>query len=258
MPDDLELDRLKLPPHSLEAEQSVLGGLLLDNEAADKVGDVITDADFYSDAHRLVYAHILRLVGDSKPADVVTVSESLASVQKLDYIGGLAYLGALVQNVPTAANIRHYAQIVRDRSILRQLAATAGDIADSAYNPLGRGAKEILDQAEARILHIANRASAARSNIRRSASSWPKWWSGSKRSTTATIRRRSPACRPGSPISTRRHPACSQAISSSSRAARRWARRRWRSTSRSTLRSTPRCRSPSSRWKWAPRSSRCA
>src|SRR5206468_6284866 len=79
MPDDLELDRLKLPPHSLEAEQSVLGGLLLDNEAADKVGDVITDADFYSDAHRLVYAHILRLVSDSKPADVVTVSESLAS-----------------------------------------------------------------------------------------------------------------------------------------------------------------------------------
>jgi hypothetical protein len=155
MPDDLELDRLKLPPHSLEAEQSVLGGLLLDNEAADKVGDVITDADFYSDAHRLVYAHILRLVSDSKPADVVTVSESLASVQKLDYIGGLAYLGALVQNVPTAANIRHYAQIVRDRSILRQLAGTAGDIADSAYNPLGRGAKEILDQAEARILHIA-------------------------------------------------------------------------------------------------------
>jgi replicative DNA helicase len=155
MPDDLELDRLKLPPHSLEAEQSVLGGLLLDNEAADKVADVITDADFYSDAHRLVYAHILRLVSDSKPADVVTVSESLASVQKLDYIGGLAYLGALVQNVPTAANIRHYAQIVRDRSILRQLAATAGDIADSAYHPQGRGAKEVLDQAEAKILHIA-------------------------------------------------------------------------------------------------------
>jgi len=155
MPDDPQIDRLKLPPHSLEAEQSVLGGLLLDNEAADKVGDVITDADFYSDAHRLVYSHIVALVADSKPADVVTVSESLASVQKLDYIGGLAYLGALVENVPTAANIRHYAQIVRDRSILRQLAATAGDIADSAYNPLGRGAKEILDNAEAKILHIA-------------------------------------------------------------------------------------------------------
>ena len=159
MPDDPQLDALKLPPHSLEAEQSVLGGLLLDNEAADKVGDVLADADFYSEAHRLIYEHILRLVADGKPADVVTVSESLASAQKLDYVGGLAYLGALVGNVPTAANIRHYAQIVRDRSILRQLAATAGDIADAAYNPLGRSAKEVLDQAEAKVLHIAEQGS---------------------------------------------------------------------------------------------------
>ncbi len=159
MPDDPQLDALKLPPHSLEAEQSVLGGLLLDNEAADKVGDVLADADFYSEAHRLIYQHILRLVADGKPADVVTVSESLASSQKLDYIGGLAYLGLLVGNVPTAANIRHYAQIVRDRSILRQLAATAGDIADAAYNPLGRSAKEVLDQAEAKVLHIAEQGS---------------------------------------------------------------------------------------------------
>ncbi len=159
MPDDAQLDALKLPPHSLEAEQSVLGGLLLDNEAADKVGDVLTDADFYSEAHRLIYQHILKLAADGKPADVVTVSESLASSQKLDYVGGLVYLGALVGNVPTAANIRHYAQIVRDRSILRQLAATAGDIADSAYNPLGRSAKDVLDQAEAKVLHIAEQGS---------------------------------------------------------------------------------------------------
>ncbi|MEO8676978.1 MAG: replicative DNA helicase, partial [Casimicrobiaceae bacterium] len=89
----------------------------------------------------------------------VTVSESLASSQKLDYVGGLAYLGLLVGNVPTAANIRHYAEIVRDRSILRQLAATAGDIADAAYNPLGRSAKEVLDQAEAKVLHIAEQGS---------------------------------------------------------------------------------------------------
>ena len=155
MPDDPQLDSLKLPPHSLEAEQSVLGGLLLENEAVDKVADVLADADFYSEAHRLIYAHILKLAAEAKPADVVTVSESLASVQKLEYVGGLVYLGALVQNVPTAANIRHYAHIVRDRSILRQLAATAGDIADSAYNPLGRSAKEVLDQAEAKVLHIA-------------------------------------------------------------------------------------------------------
>jgi replicative DNA helicase len=159
MPDDPQLEALKLPPHSLEAEQSVLGGLLLDNEAADKVGDVIAGADFYSEAHRLVYDHIIGLIADGKPADVVTVAETLSSVQRLDYIGGLAYLGALVENVPTAANIRHYATIVRERSILRQLAATAGDIADSAYNPLGRSAKEILDGAEAKILHIAEQGS---------------------------------------------------------------------------------------------------
>ncbi len=204
MPDDPQIDRLKLPPHSLEAEQSVLGGLLLDNEAADQVGDVLADADFYSEAHRLIYAHIVRLVADGKPADVVTVSESLASVQKLDYVGGLAYLGALVQNVPTAANIRHYAQIVRDRSILRQLAGTAGDIADSAYNPLGRSAKEMLDQAEAKVLHIAEqgeRGDAAVRGDRQAAGATSS--SGSRRSTTATIRRRSPACRPASPTSTR-------------------------------------------------------
>jgi replicative DNA helicase len=159
MPDDPQLEALKLPPYSLEAEQSVLGGLLLDNEAADKVGDVIAGADFYSEAHRLVYDHIIGLIADGKPADVVTVAETLSSVQRLDYIGGLAYLGALVENVPTAANIRHYATIVRERSILRQLAATAGDIADSAYNPLGRSAKEILDGAEAKILHIAEQGS---------------------------------------------------------------------------------------------------
>ncbi len=155
MPDDPQVDAIKLPPHSLEAEQSVLGGLLLDNEATDRVGDIMSPADFYSEGHRLIYQHIVALVADGKPADVVTVAEALSSSQKLDYVGGLSYLGALVQNVPTAANIRHYGAIVRERSILRQLAATAGDIANLAYNPLGRSAKEILDQAEAKVLHIA-------------------------------------------------------------------------------------------------------
>jgi replicative DNA helicase len=159
MPDDPQVDALKLPPHSLEAEQSVLGGLLLDNDAVDRIGDVLAEADFYSEAHRLVYRHIVQLGAEGKPADVVTVAEALDSAQKLDYVGGLAYLGALVGNVPTAANIRHYAQIVRDRSILRQLAATAGEIADAAYNPLGRSAKEVLDHAEAKVLHIAEQGS---------------------------------------------------------------------------------------------------
>ena len=167
MPDDPQLEALKLPPHSLEAEQSILGGLLLDNEAADRVGDVIGEDDFYSEAHRLIFRHVNQLAGEGKPVDVVTLSESLASVQKLDYVGGLAYLGALVQNVPTAANIRHYANIVRERSILRQLAATAGEIADTAYNPLGRSAKAVLDEAEAKVLHIAEQGSRGAQNFQR-------------------------------------------------------------------------------------------
>jgi len=165
VPDDLPLDRLKLPPHSLEAEQSVLGGLMLDNDAADKIGDVVTAEDFYSDAHRIVYRQIVQLIADGKPADVVTASEALASTQKLDYVGGLAYLGALAQNVPTAANIRHYANIVRERSILRQLASTATEIAESAFNPLGRNAKTVLDEAEAKILHIAEQGSRGAQNF---------------------------------------------------------------------------------------------
>ncbi len=155
MPDDPQIESLKLPPHSLEAEQSILGGLLLDNEAADRIGDIVAEEDFYSDAHRVIYRHIATLGSEGKPVDVVTLSEALASVQRLDYVGGLAYLGALVANVPTAANIRHYADIVRERSILRQLASTAGEIADSAFNPLGRHAKAVLDEAEAKVLHIA-------------------------------------------------------------------------------------------------------
>ena len=155
MPNDTTLEALKVPPHSLEAEQSVLGGLLLDNSAADKVGDILAGEDFYNDAHRSVFAAIMNLIADNKPADVVTVAEALGSLKKLDYVGGMAYLGALVENVPTAANIRRYAEIVRERSILRRLAAAGGEIADTAYNPLGRSVREILDQAETRVFEIA-------------------------------------------------------------------------------------------------------
>ncbi|HEX7271210.1 MAG TPA: replicative DNA helicase [Casimicrobiaceae bacterium] len=155
MPNDTPLDALKVPPHSLEAEQSVLGGLLLDNAAADRIGDLLFKPDFYNDAHREVFAAIMDLVAENKPADVVTVAERLASLKKLDYVGGMAYLGALVENVPTAANIRRYAEIVRDRAILRRLASAAGEIADAAYNPLGREPREILDEAESRVFEIA-------------------------------------------------------------------------------------------------------
>jgi replicative DNA helicase len=155
MPNDTQLDSLKVPPHSLEAEQSVLGGLLLDNTAVDKIADLVFAADFYNDAHRSIFEAISALTGDNKPADVVTVSEALRSLKKLDYVGGLAYLGALVENVPTAANIRRYAEIVRERAILRRLASAGGEIAETAYNPLGRSVREILDQAETKVFEIA-------------------------------------------------------------------------------------------------------
>ena len=155
MPDHADVDALRLPPHSLEAEQSVLGALLLDNDAADKIGDVVAATDFYSEAHRLIFEHVVRLISAAQPADAVTLAESLSSAGRLEQIGGLAYLGALVSGVPTAANIRHYAQIVRDRSVLRQLASTAAEIAESAYQPMGRNASQLLDEAETKVMHIA-------------------------------------------------------------------------------------------------------
>ena len=149
------LESYKLPPHSVEAEQSVLGGLMLDNHAWDKVADVITEDDFYRQDHKLIYRHICKLVEHSKPADVITVAESLEISAELQGVGGLAYVGVIVQNTPSAANIRRYAEIVRERAIMRKLAQVGADISDSAYNPAGRSAATLLDEAEARVFEIA-------------------------------------------------------------------------------------------------------
>ena len=148
------LESIKMPPHSVEAEQSVLGGLMLDNQAWDKVADVITEDDFYRQDHRLIYRHICRLVEHSKPADVVTVAESLEISAELQNVGGLAYVGVMVQNTPSAANIRRYAEIVRERAVMRRLLNRA-EIADSSYNPAGRSAANLLDEAEAKVFEIA-------------------------------------------------------------------------------------------------------
>ena len=152
---DETLDSLKLPPNSVEAEQSVLGGLLLENEALDKIADVLSEVDFYRHDHRLIYHHICKLIEQSRPADIVTVAESLENSAELSSIGGIAYLGALAQNTPTAANIRRYAEIVRERSVMRKLVEVGSGIAESAYNPQGRDAQQLLDEAEAKIFKIA-------------------------------------------------------------------------------------------------------
>ncbi|WP_159878004.1 MULTISPECIES: replicative DNA helicase [Aquitalea] len=146
---------LRTPPHSTEAEQSVLGGLMLDNGAFDKIADVVSEADFYRHDHKLIFKHIARLVELGRPADVVTVSEVLDKNAELADVGGLSYLATLAQNTPSAANIRRYAEIVRERSIMRQLAVVGAEIAESAYAPQGRDAAQLLDEAEGKVFQIA-------------------------------------------------------------------------------------------------------
>ena len=147
--------QLRLPPQSIEAEQSVLGGLMLDNNMWDRVGDVLGEADFYRHDHRLIWRHIQKLIEMARPADAITVSESLDQTGELASVGGLPYVATLVNNTPSAANIKRYAEIVRERSIMRQLAAIGAEISDSAYNPMGREASQLLDEAEAKIFNIA-------------------------------------------------------------------------------------------------------
>jgi replicative DNA helicase len=152
---DPQVDLIKLPPHSIEAEQSVLGGLLLENSAWDRVADVISAEDFYRDDHRRIYRHITQLVESNKPADSVTVAESLELSAELDTVGGIAYLLTLANNTPSAANIRRYSEIVRERCIMRKLAEVGTEIASSAYSPAGRDARQLLDEAESKVFHIA-------------------------------------------------------------------------------------------------------
>jgi replicative DNA helicase len=162
---DRDVVAAKLPPHSLEAEQSVLGGLFLDNTGFDKVADMLAGEDFYRHDHRLIYRHISTLIEQGKPADVITVAEALERSAELENVGGLAYLGALAQNTPSAANIRRYAEIVRERSIMRQLVEVASGIADSAYSPLGRSAQQLLDEAESKVFEIAEVGARGRSGF---------------------------------------------------------------------------------------------
>lgn len=156
---DREMAQLRVPPHSIEAESSVLGGLLLDNGAWDRVADLVSDSDYYRREHQLIHAAIAALVNANKPADVITVFEQLSSQGKADEVGGLSYLNSLAQYVPSAANIRRYAEIVRERAILRKLIAVSDDIATQAFNPKGKPVAHILDEAEQKIFNIGEEGS---------------------------------------------------------------------------------------------------
>jgi replicative DNA helicase len=152
---DSQLVALKLPPHSVEAEQSLLGALLLDNQAFDRVADLVSAEDFYRDDHRRIWRHIARLVEATRPADVVTVSESIEASEDKDKTGGAAYLAALAQNTPSALNVRRYAELVRERSVQRRLAQVATEIAETALNTGGKEVGQLLDEAESKIFQIA-------------------------------------------------------------------------------------------------------
>lgn len=149
------VQNLKIPPHSIEAEQAVLGALLLDNETWDQIGDRVQDSDFYRQDHKVIFAAIRDLAEKSQPFDVVTLSQWMEPRGQLEAAGGLTYLGMLARDTPSAANVRAYADIVGERAVLRKLISVSGKIADSAFNPEGRASKDILDEAERDVFEIA-------------------------------------------------------------------------------------------------------
>ncbi|MEG0923177.1 MAG: replicative DNA helicase [Comamonas sp.] len=156
---DKQVAQLRIPPHSIESESSVLGGLLLDNNAWDRVGDVLSEDNFYRHEHKLIFAAIASMINAGKPADVITVFEHLQSIGKAGEVGGLTYLNQLAQYVPSATNIRRYGEIVRERSILRKLVTASDEIATNAFNQQGKTVDRILDEAEQKIFAIGEEGS---------------------------------------------------------------------------------------------------
>ena len=163
---DTDLEALKVPPHSIEAEQAVLGGLMLDNEAWPNVTERLNSNDFYRRDHANIFRAVEVLANDSKPFDVVTLAEWLRSHEQLSEVGGMAYLGQLAENTPSAANIAAYADIVRQRSILRGLISAGTQIVESAFRTEGRNPDELLDLAESLVFEIAERESKSRRGFR--------------------------------------------------------------------------------------------
>ena len=152
---DADLARIKMQPHSVEAEQSVLGGLLLSSDAWDSVAELVDPSDFYRPNHRIIFREIAKLAEATEPVDVITVADKLDARGELDAAGGLEYLTELAQSTPSASNIRAYAAAVRERASLRKLIEAAQDIAESGFNPEGRSSDELIDEAERKIMQIS-------------------------------------------------------------------------------------------------------
>ena len=162
-----EEDVLRLPPQAIEAEQSILGSMMLDNRSIDELSSELEVRDFYRSDHQAIFNEIVSLDGKGEAADVVTVSESLTHLGELEQVGGLAYLSSLVKNTPNSGNVKSYAKIVRDRAILRRLIESANDIISKAYQPEGKKPEEILDFAESVIFEIAKNNTQAKAGFRK-------------------------------------------------------------------------------------------
>jgi len=171
---DQAADRLKVPPHSIEAEQSVVGGLMIDNRAWDTIADIVSEDDYYRQDHRLIFRALSHLANSGSPLDIITVSEWLEKHNELDKMGGIAYLSTLAQNTPSTANIKAYAEIVRERSILRQLIRVSGEIGENAFNTLGRSSSEVLDLAEQMVFNISESNSRGRQGFQSITSLLPR------------------------------------------------------------------------------------
>ena len=152
---DRDIARIKMAPHSIEAERSVLGGILIANDVWDSIVEVVSAADFYRHDHRVIFRQIAKLADSNDPIDVITLSDRLAAAGELDSVGGLAYITDLVTDTPSASNINAYAKVVRERSLLRRLIETAQDIAATGFNPEGRSSEELIDEAEHKIMQIS-------------------------------------------------------------------------------------------------------
>ena len=159
--EDREIARIKLPPNSVEAEQSVLGALLLSADGWDSVAEEVAVGDFYRPDHRLIFRQIAKLAEAAEPVDVITVADKLTANGELDAAGGLSYLAELAGNTPSASNIRAYAQVVKERSSLRNLIEAAQEIADSGFSPEGRTSTQLIDEAEHRIMQISEQGAKA-------------------------------------------------------------------------------------------------
>ena len=154
--DDNQTASLKIPPHSIEAERSVLGGLMLDDQAWDRVAGLVTAEDFYRNDHRIIFRCMADLAERNKPLDVITISETLDGVNELDNVGGIAYISDLANSTPTAANISAYSEIVAERATIRNLISVAHEIAESGFNPQGRNSAALIDMAESKVFKIGD------------------------------------------------------------------------------------------------------